>query len=162
MEDKKSRNTTIHERIKMLVAAFADGKNTVFAQRLGVSEANIRSYIRGVVPKADVLENIVISYEVNAMWLLTGIGNMSIPNRIEVAVPLTTDMRLKEFFNQMEPFLRGKDDQIVQQAEEIGRLKEQNSRLERENMELRAISNRNISPQLIQQVFPETELEQKV
>lgn len=67
---------TIHERIKQLVATLAGGKNTVFAQKLGVSEANIRGYIKNVVPKADVLEKIVTSYDVNASWLLTGIGKM--------------------------------------------------------------------------------------
>ena len=46
---------TIHERIKQLVTTLAGGKNTVFAQKLGVSEANIRGYIKNVVPKADVL-----------------------------------------------------------------------------------------------------------
>ena len=49
-------STTIHERIKMLVDEKTGGKNTVFADKLGISEANIRSYIKGVVPKADVLE----------------------------------------------------------------------------------------------------------
>ena len=67
---------TIHERIEHLVKRLAGGKNTVFAAKLGISEANIRGYIKGVIPKADVLEKIVISYEVNAMWLLTGNGNM--------------------------------------------------------------------------------------
>ena len=67
---------TIHERIKQLVTTLAGGKNTVFAQKLGVSEANIRGYIKNVVPKADVLEKIVTSYDVNANWLLTGMGKI--------------------------------------------------------------------------------------
>ncbi len=67
---------TIHERIKELVATLAGGKNTVFAQKLGVSEANIRGYIKNVVPKADILEKIVTSYDINAAWLLTGAGEI--------------------------------------------------------------------------------------
>ena len=67
---------TIHERIKVLVDTLAGGKNTVFAQKLGVSEANIRGYIKNVVPKADVLEKIVTSYDVNAEWLLSGNGEL--------------------------------------------------------------------------------------
>lgn len=51
-----AHNGTIHERIKHLVDIKAGGKNTAFAQKLGVSEANIRGYIKGVIPKADVLE----------------------------------------------------------------------------------------------------------
>lgn len=71
---------TIHERIKYLVTTLAGGKNTTFAQKLGVSEANIRGYMKNVVPKADVLEKIVTSYDVNARWLLTGIGEMTNEN----------------------------------------------------------------------------------
>lgn len=71
---------TTHERIKYLVATLAGGKNTTFAQKLGVSEANIRGYMKNVVPKADVLEKIVTSYDVNARWLLTGIGEMTKEN----------------------------------------------------------------------------------
>ena len=67
---------TIHDRIKWLVDNLAEGKNTIFAEKLGINEANVRSYIKGVQPKADVLSNIVKSYDVNAMWLLTGAGPM--------------------------------------------------------------------------------------
>lgn len=68
---------TIHERIKLLVEKKAENKNTLFAQTLGVSEANIRGYIKGVVPKADVLAKIVSSYDdVDPTWLLTGEGPM--------------------------------------------------------------------------------------
>lgn len=53
-------------------------------------------------------------------------------------------------------------DKIASQAEEIGRLKERNKQLERENMELRTISNSNLTPQDVQQVFVEPERVQKV
>jgi hypothetical protein len=53
-------------------------------------------------------------------------------------------------------------DRIVSQAEEIGRLKERNAQLERENMELRSISNRNFTPQEVEQVFVEPDAVQKV
>lgn len=67
-------NETIHDRIGTLVQEYGDGKNTVFANKIGVSEGNIRGYIKGIMPKADVLEKIVKTLDVNAMWLLTGIG----------------------------------------------------------------------------------------
>ncbi len=44
-------------------------------------------------------------------------------------------------------------DRIILQAEEIGRLKERNAQLERENMSLRTISNRNIAPHDLEQAF---------
>lgn len=117
---------TIHERIKYLVDNYASGKNTVFAAKLGVSEANIRGYIKGVIPKADILEKIVISYEINAMWLLTGLGYESLPNSTPGNPILATDdISIKNFFGQLDPYIQSKDAKIIQQAEEIGRLKEQ-------------------------------------
>lgn len=47
------RTEKIGERIQQLVNAVADGKNTIFAAKLGINEANVRSYIRGTLPKAD-------------------------------------------------------------------------------------------------------------
>jgi hypothetical protein len=43
---------------------------------IGSNEGNIRGYIKGVIPKQDVLERIVRNIEVNPEWLLTGEGNM--------------------------------------------------------------------------------------
>ena len=127
-------NETIHDRIKHLVDKCAGGKNTVFASKLGISEANIRGYIKNVVPKADILEKIVISYDVNAMWLLTGLGYESLPNQVEEvsAPPLTDSSPLTDFFKMYEPYIQRKDAKIIQQAEEIGALKETIRQLQRE------------------------------
>ena len=57
--------TTIHERISEIVLQLGGGKNTAIASKLGVSEGNIRGYIKGVMPKQDVLEKIVINLDVN-------------------------------------------------------------------------------------------------
>ena len=67
---------TIHDRIKELVTHFGDGANTAFANIVGVSEGNVRGYIKGVVPKQDFLEKVVRCCEVNPRWLLTGEGSM--------------------------------------------------------------------------------------
>lgn len=79
-----------------------------------------------VIPKADILEKIVISYDINAMWLLTGLGNESIPNS-DPGNPIlaTNETSIKTFFGQLDPYIQSKDAKIIQQAEEIGRLKEQ-------------------------------------
>lgn len=69
-------SNTIHDRIQQIVNTFAGGKNTLFASKLGVSEGNIRSYIKGTMPKADLLAKIVNSYDINPMWLLTGKGEI--------------------------------------------------------------------------------------
>ena len=84
---KKEENTaTIHERIALCVQNFGDGKNTVFADKLGVSEGNIRGYIKGVMPKADVLEKIVTSYDISPEWLLTGKGEMQISRNHQIKI----------------------------------------------------------------------------
>lgn len=69
-------NETIHERIQTIVKEFGNGKNTEIANTIGVSEANIRGYIKGVMPKGDVLEKIVRNYDISPLWLLTGEGSM--------------------------------------------------------------------------------------
>lgn len=69
-------NRTIHERIGILVRELGAGKNTVFADKVGVSEGNVRGYLKGVMPKCDVLEKIVTNLDVSAEWLLTGRGAM--------------------------------------------------------------------------------------
>lgn len=88
-------NETIHERIEALVRLYGEGKNTVFAYKLGISEGNIRGYIKGVMPKQDVLEKIVRTFDVNSNWLLTGIGEPS-------CVPL--DIRMGKVLNWLGLF----------------------------------------------------------
>lgn len=70
-------NETIHDRIKELVNHFGGGTNTLFANLVGVSEGNVRGYIKGVVPKQDFLEKVVRCCDVNPEWLLTGVGCMT-------------------------------------------------------------------------------------
>ena len=69
-------NETIHKRIRLLVETFGNNKNTVFACLIDSSEANIRGYIKGVLPKQDILERIVRKLDISAEWLLTGRGEM--------------------------------------------------------------------------------------
>ena len=76
--------STIHDRIQDIVKEFGGNKNTVVAKKLGVSEANIRGYIKGIMPKEDVLEKIVRCYDVSAYWLLTGKGSMMGNNEKEL------------------------------------------------------------------------------
>ena len=89
---------TIHERIGLLFKIKADNKNTVFAQKLGVSEANIRGYIKGVVPKADILAKIVSSYDdVSPAWLLTGEGEMLKSHHSEPSKVPSTAKKSKDY-----------------------------------------------------------------
>lgn len=116
---------TIHDRIGLLVQEYGNGKNTVLADKLGVSEGNIRGYAKSVIPKADFLEKVVRTLDVNAMWLLTGIGGMKVSNT-DVGTPILVsgNEQLKDIFAQLDIVVQKKDKQILEMAEEIGRLRE--------------------------------------
>lgn len=88
MNKNNKKFDTIHDRIAECVQYFGNGKNTTFADKLGVSEGNIRGYIKGVVPKADILEKIVRCYDISSEWLLTGKGSMIKENK--TAIPTAT------------------------------------------------------------------------
>lgn len=128
------RTRTIGERIQHLVNILADGKNTVFAASLGINEANVRSYIRGTLPKADVLEKIVITYEINAKWLLTGFGEVKEPNQQPAPDPfvISNETPLSMFLGEYMQQLDKKDEKIIQQAQTIGQLQERVRELERQ------------------------------
>lgn len=127
MDGNFSTDATIHERIKHLVDVLADSKNTVFAQKLGISEANVRGYIKGVVPKTDVLEKIVRNYDINAHWLLTGEGEMlrdaaeGVHRETEEAEKM---LLAAEYSTASVPLVADLLDRITAQAAEIGRLEE--------------------------------------
>lgn len=70
---------TISLRIQQLVNKFADGKTSKFASLIGVSEANIRGYVAGIMPKYNTLRDISLKLPVNSDWLLTGKGPMLRP-----------------------------------------------------------------------------------
>ncbi len=68
-------NENIADRISFLVSAGGDGKNTVFANKIGDNEANIRNYRSGkTTPKYSTLVNIVNYCGVNTQWIMTGKG----------------------------------------------------------------------------------------
>lgn len=112
-------STTISDRIKELIKTKANGKNTVFAERLGVAEANIRSYTKGVMPKADILEKIVITYDINAMWLLTGVGEMFVSEEQETQ----NNSSAESIVDKLLGIIDKKEDIIRQQAEDVGQLR---------------------------------------
>lgn len=66
-------------RIQQLVNKFAEGKTSKFASLIGVSEANIRGYVAGIMPKYNTLRDISLKLPVNSDWLLTGKGPMLRP-----------------------------------------------------------------------------------
>lgn len=71
------QTTSIAERIKELIATFAEGNNSKFAGIVGTSEANIRNYLAGRQPKFDFLSAVAQCFDINYDWLLTGRGEMA-------------------------------------------------------------------------------------
>lgn len=67
-----------------------------------------------------------------------------------------------EAHNILLKLIKEKDSEIGNLREDIGKLKERNSQLERENMDLRAISNRDVTPHDVERVFAEPDSVQKV
>ena len=63
-------------RISNLVDYFAEGKNTKLAKLLNTSEANIRNYRRGRMPKIDFIYKACVKLEISFEWLLFGKGKM--------------------------------------------------------------------------------------
>ncbi len=118
---------------------------SAFERSIGMSNASFgKSLKNGGAIGSDKLENILKVYpDISPIWLMTGAGNM-----------LITDSGGAQHHTpgQDERYVMHLMDKITAQAEEIGRLKERNKQLEREIMDLRAISNRNIIPHDLEQV----------
>lgn len=70
---------TINDRMQQIADYFCEGNKAAFAKKIGIAPTSISNYLgkqRASKPSADLLEKIVNSLEVDAMWLLTGKGNM--------------------------------------------------------------------------------------
>ncbi len=63
-------------RISRIINELFGQNKSEFARVIGIGESNVRSYLRGSIPKADVLEKIATSAAINCEWLLTGKGEM--------------------------------------------------------------------------------------
>lgn len=114
---------TIHDRVKLLVDTFGNGKNTVFASIIGGNEANIRGYTKNIMPKYDFLEKVARNIEINLDWLLTGRGSMlreDQPVAPVVAAPVASDSGEVSVYYKM---YKEKEAKVEAQAEQIGALK---------------------------------------
>lgn len=69
---------TFLDRLKTIVAAFANGKHTVFAESVDIPIGSFQYYwTKGAVPKAEHLLRIAEKYSVDLHWLLTGNGTIT-------------------------------------------------------------------------------------
>lgn len=70
---------TINDRMQLIANVFFDGNKAAFAKCIGIAPTSISNYLgkqRASKPSSDLLEKIVNSLDVDAMWLLTGKGEM--------------------------------------------------------------------------------------
>lgn len=105
----------INHRIKQLIEVYGKNKNKTLADRLGVNESVIRSYVTDMrQPKADLLAQIVLTLDVNADWLLTGRGEMT---------GSSEQVANDEVINGLIELLKERDKTIAQLYEQIVKLK---------------------------------------
>lgn len=113
-------NEAIGDRIRQLINEFADGKNLLFAKKIGINESNIRNYLSGTQPKFDVLSSIVDKFAINSEWLLTGKGSM-LKNKEQLQSLLVQPTHSEE--SVYYKLYKEERSKVEAQAEEIGRLK---------------------------------------
>lgn len=138
---KTFSSNDILDRLKTALSIPSDKD---LGETLGVSKAAVSNWRKR--NSIDLERVFSVCEHINFDWLITGRGKMSFQTSPEPVAQTNSELM----------------DRIVSQAEEIGRLKERNKQLECENMELRTISNSNLTPQDVQQVFVEPDSVQKV
>lgn len=75
MSTAKTTNGNITERLIALVKELADGNGKKFAEKAGIKQATFHNYLNGRTPKADFLNDICSTYNVNLNWLISGRGH---------------------------------------------------------------------------------------
>lgn len=144
---------TINERFDELIKVLYGGNKRAFAKALEVAPTVIENVVgsRQGKPSFEVIAKVCALANINAEWVVCGTGDKMKSNSQPNRDSADSSTIVPQFLET-----------IKSQAEEIGRLKERNAQLERENMELRSISNRNLTPQEVEQVFVEPDAVQKV
>ncbi|MBD5205642.1 MAG: bacteriophage CI repressor [Bacteroidales bacterium] len=138
---KTFSSNDILDRLKTALSISSDKE---LGDILGISKAAVSNWRKR--NSIDLERVFSVCEHINFDWLITGRGNM------------THEVK-SETVNQSNSELM---DRIVSQAEEIGRLKERNTQLEKEKMQLEMEISRGISPQEAARVFTHTPEHQNV
>lgn len=130
-------SSSISLRISRIIDEFFNGNKSEFARIAGIAESNVRSYLSGSIPKADVLEKIAQNTAVSCEWLLTGSGAMVKPakNRfsqmteqeIEEITKATISDELVKAYQRGEIYPASIHDKIV--AEKNAEIKEKETQI---------------------------------
>lgn len=125
---------TINERFGKIIRALYGGNKSAFATAVGIAPSVVDNIVgkRQGKPSFEVIEKVSALAEVNVEWLVTGRGD-AFDFRSE------EEKKKADYFpqdsannNTLLQIIKEKDIKIIEQAEEIGRLKEQIAQLERE------------------------------
>jgi hypothetical protein len=68
---------TLSDRIQYLVDTFADSNKTKFAELVDTSEANVRNYLKGTMPKFEVVSQMLTVFiTISPDWFVLGKGKI--------------------------------------------------------------------------------------
>lgn len=168
---------TINERFDTIIKILFGGNKRAFALHVGVSPTVVENVVgtRQGKPSFDFLQKVCANANISTEWLLMGKGEMVMDmfefRKTPMIMHSDPEQYIKEGKVEIKDeedvvadnnseshgillrLLKEKDSEIGNLREDIGKLKERNAQLERENMSLRTISNRNIAPHDLEQVF---------
>lgn len=168
MQDKEENNTKLIHRLSVYITESGTTFNKL-AIELGLSNSYFSKMLKkGGSIGSDIIENILRMHpDINADWLLTGRGLMFANETLSSLPASYTDASLiykiyKEEQERMANQLREKDarikeltGQMLQMAEEIGRMKEQVKDRELESLNVeQPVENAIIKNRLCKQTMP--------
>lgn len=127
---------TINDRIEMLVNEHFDGNKAAFAKSIGLPPTGMSSYLskqRRSKPSVDMVTKIVVTFDVDARWLLTGEespkkevhteGDYSPASDSGDVSVIVSDAVLAERVKALETLLAEKNERIAELKERIEELK---------------------------------------
>ena len=110
--------TTINERIALLVTELGYRSNRAFSIKIGIAQTSFNALIQGSEPKFSTLNKILTTHPtVSAEWLMLGKGEVL---KSDVPVRLNTDTSSE---------IKQKDEQIAQLLNEVSKQREQIGKL---------------------------------
>lgn len=113
------------ERLKQMIDFYANGRNTFFAEKIGMGESNVRSWLNGTLPKLDAIEKIARNSEnISLEWLIMGEGSMIKDDVIqEKALELPSDNAEKGVITELRTIIKDQAKEIARKELELERLR---------------------------------------
>ena len=127
---------TINDRIEMLIDDRFDGNKAAFAKSIGLPPTGLSNYLgkqRRSKPSVDMVTKIVVMFDVDARWLLTGEetpkkevhteGDYSPASETGDVSVIVGDAVLAERVKLLQQLIEEKDERIAELKERIEELK---------------------------------------